>query len=78
MHRQDPSTEVLIEAIVRYAVENGVDWICMSAVGRRGAERFFLGNTATEVLRSSPVPVLTVHGPRASEPTRAKRAYATA
>lgn len=50
------------EAIVRYAVEHELDWICMGAVGRRGAQRLFLGNTATEVLRSSPVPVLTLRG----------------
>jgi nucleotide-binding universal stress UspA family protein len=65
---QVPRIEVIedifvAEAIVRYTEERGIDWICMSAVGRRGAQRFFLGNTATEVLRSSPVPVLTVRGP---------------
>jgi nucleotide-binding universal stress UspA family protein len=47
------------EAIVQYAKERGVDWICMSAAGHQGWRRFFLGSVTAEVVRRSPLPVLT-------------------
>ncbi len=47
-------------AILSYAVENQVDAIVMGTHGRTGYERFLLGSVAEKVVRTSPVPVLTV------------------
>lgn len=41
----------------------GADMIVMGTAGRRGLERFFVGSVAEEVVRGSPVPVLTVREP---------------
>lgn len=51
----EPTAEVIsaIEPV-------GADMIVMSTHGRRGLKRFFLGSTAEQVVRLSPVPVLTV------------------
>jgi nucleotide-binding universal stress UspA family protein len=48
------------DAIVRYAEEHGMDWICMGGTGHRAIERLVLGDTAARVLRQSHVPVLTL------------------
>lgn len=52
------------EEIVARARETEVDLIAMGTHGRRGLGRFLVGSTAEEVLRRSPVPVLTVRGAR--------------
>ena len=46
--------------IVEYAEDNDIDMIVMGTHGRRGPARFFLGSVATEVVRHSPCPVLTL------------------
>lgn len=46
--------------ITRYADENDIDVIVMGTHGRSGVDRLLLGSVAERVLRSSPVPVLTV------------------
>ena len=48
------------EAIVATAKERGCDLIVMASHGRRGLRRLLLGSQASEVLVSSPVPVLVV------------------
>jgi nucleotide-binding universal stress UspA family protein len=50
------------EAIVQFAKERGVDWICMSAAGHQGWRHLFLGSVTAEVVRRSPLPVLTYRG----------------
>ncbi|AFK18989.1 universal stress protein [Haloferax mediterranei ATCC 33500] len=52
------------EAILDYADDNEVEVIVMATHGRTGVERVLLGSVTERVVRTSPVPVLTV---RASE-----------
>ncbi|WP_318568180.1 universal stress protein [Salinigranum marinum] len=65
------------EAITDYTDEHGVDLVVMGTHGRHGIQRFLLGSVTERVVRSSPVPVLTVRGEEAdveaegSEPTDA-------
>ncbi len=49
------------EAILHYAQEVGIDLIVVGTHGRRGWQRLVLGSVAAEVVRTSPVPVMTVH-----------------
>jgi universal stress protein A len=49
------------EAIVERAKEIGATMIVMGTHGRSGFRRFLLGSTAERVVRTSTVPVLTVH-----------------
>ena len=51
----DPSTE-----IVEYAREERCDCIVMGTHGRAGIDRILLGSVAERVVRSSPVPVMTM------------------
>lgn len=46
--------------IVAFATEEGCDLIVMGTHGRGGIDRLLLGSVAERVVRSSPVPVLTV------------------
>lgn len=48
------------EAIVDYAADHDIDLIVMGTHGRRGLDRQLLGSVSERVVRSSPVPVLTV------------------
>jgi nucleotide-binding universal stress UspA family protein len=48
--------------IVDAARDGGVDLIVMGTHGRRGLPRAIMGSTAERVVRTSPVPVLTVSG----------------
>jgi nucleotide-binding universal stress UspA family protein len=48
--------------IVALIDETKPDLVVMGTHGRRGVERMFLGSVAEKVVRSSPVPVLTVRG----------------
>lgn len=54
LDHEDPA-----EAIVRYAADGGADLIALSTHGRTGFRRLVFGSVAEEVLRHSPVPVLT-------------------
>jgi nucleotide-binding universal stress UspA family protein len=48
-------------AVIRmYAAETATDLIATGTRGRDGAHRFLLGSVAEEVVRTAPVPVLTV------------------
>jgi nucleotide-binding universal stress UspA family protein len=46
--------------ILRVAEERGADLVVMGTHGRRGLSRALLGSVAERVVRSSPIPVLTV------------------
>jgi nucleotide-binding universal stress UspA family protein len=54
-------------SILDYADENDVDLIVMGTHGRRGIDRYLLGSATERVVRSSPVPVLTVRAPDQDE-----------
>lgn len=49
--------------ILDAAKEFGADLIVMGTHGRRGVSRFLFGSTAEAVVRTSPIPVLTVRAP---------------
>jgi|HubBroStandDraft_6_1064221.scaffolds.fasta_scaffold373309_2 nucleotide-binding universal stress UspA family protein len=51
------------EVILAVAEEIAPRMIVMGTHGRRGLGRFFLGSVAAEVVRASPVPVVTVRCP---------------
>lgn len=65
--KQMPGVTVRVEAgdpaqkIVEYARREGVDLIVMGTHGRKGLEHVICGSVAENVVRSSPVPVLTVN-----------------
>lgn len=48
------------DAIIDYAIANGVDLIVMSTHGRGGVGRWVLGSVAEKVLRGANVPVLLI------------------
>jgi nucleotide-binding universal stress UspA family protein len=48
------------QQIIRQAERLGVDLIVLGTHGRAGLEKWMLGSTAEKVVRSSPIPVLTV------------------
>ena len=50
------------DVIVQTAEELGADLIVMGTHGRRGLSRALLGSVAEGVVRTSPVPVLTLRG----------------
>ncbi|MBI4775723.1 MAG: universal stress protein [Deltaproteobacteria bacterium] len=52
----DPTHE-----IIRYASDNDIDLIVMGTHGRKGLDRFIFGSVAEKVVKSSPIPVLTVN-----------------
>lgn len=49
------------EVILEKAKELGAELICIGTHGRRGIARALIGSVAESVVRTSPVPVLTVH-----------------
>jgi nucleotide-binding universal stress UspA family protein len=59
----DPASQILV-----IAKECGADTIVLGTHGRHGVSRLLLGSVAEKVVRSSPVPVLTIscHAARAS------------
>lgn len=46
--------------IVAYAEQSGADLVVMGTHGRGGINRILLGSVAERVVRSSPIPVLTI------------------
>ncbi|MFC7204022.1 universal stress protein [Haloferax namakaokahaiae] len=48
------------EGIIEYVEENDIDAVVMATHGRHGVERLLLGSVTEHVVRTSPVPVLTV------------------
>jgi nucleotide-binding universal stress UspA family protein len=55
------------DEIVRFAGEQGCDFIVVGTHGRRGFRRLVLGSVAERVTRAADVPVLTVRAPAAVE-----------
>lgn len=51
--------------ILDAAKDKGADLIVMGTHGRRGVSRFLFGSTAEAIVRTSPIPVLTVRAPDA-------------
>lgn len=68
----NPSTE-----IVEYATERGCDCIVMGTHGRAGIDRLLLGSVAERVVRSSPIPVVTMPVSRTGESKSAEQAAET-
>ena len=52
------------EEIDAVAKEEGADLIVIGTHGRRGLARALLGSVAENVIRTSTLPVLVIHGPR--------------
>jgi nucleotide-binding universal stress UspA family protein len=50
----------VVESILDYVKDNGVDLIAMSTHGRSGISRLVLGSVADKIVRRSPIPVLLV------------------
>ena len=46
--------------ITSYAIETEIDLIVMGTNGRTGYERYLLGSVAERVVRSAPMPVMTI------------------
>lgn len=53
--------------IASYVEEHGVDLVVVGTHGRTGFDRYLLGSVAEKLVRTSPVPVLTVREPTAAE-----------
>jgi len=51
------------DVIVKFANDNKIDLIVMGTHGRKGVGRLLFGSTASQVVRYSPCPVLTVRIP---------------
>jgi nucleotide-binding universal stress UspA family protein len=51
------------ETIRSYVGEHGVDLVVVGTHGRTGFDRYLLGSVAEQLVRTSPVPVLTVRAP---------------
>ena len=56
-------------SILGYAEDHEMDCVVMGTHGRTGFERYFLGSVTERVARLADVPVLTVRGPEAPNPT---------
>ena len=60
----------LVDAILHYVSESGVDLIAMSTHGREGLRRVLLGSVAEALLRRSPVPVVVFRRSEVGETER--------
>ena len=60
-----PKTKILIgdiiEEIIKYIKTKGIDLVIIGTHGRKGMDRILLGSIADRVIKSSPVPVLSVN-----------------
>lgn len=52
-----------VEEILNFARDHQIDLIAMTTHGRSGPSRLLFGSVTTEVLRSSPVPLLVIRRP---------------
>ena len=65
---QCPNTKSLVKMgnvhseVLRVVAETGADLLVLGTHGRRGLQRALLGSVAEKLVRTSPIPVLTVHG----------------
>jgi nucleotide-binding universal stress UspA family protein len=75
---RDPELDVTIEAregrpateITEYARDVGADVVAMGTRGRHGENRFLIGSVAERVVRTCPIPVLTVRQLTDEDPRR--------
>jgi nucleotide-binding universal stress UspA family protein len=60
-----PKTKVLIgdiaEEIIKYIKANGMNLVIIGTHGRKGMDRIIIGSIADRVIKSAPVPVLSVN-----------------
>ena len=60
-----PKTKILIgdiiEEIIKYIKTKGIDLVIIGTHGRKGMDRILLGSIADRVIKSAPVPVLSVN-----------------
>ena len=60
-----PKTKILIgdiiEEIIKYIKAKGIDLVIIGTHGRKGMDRILLGSIADRVIKSAPVPVLSVN-----------------
>ncbi len=56
-----------VEMILDYAKAQGIDLIVLATHGRKGLEHAILGSVAENLLRRSPVPVLTINPHRLTD-----------
>jgi nucleotide-binding universal stress UspA family protein len=67
LRKQHPSTRTLLmpgvasQAILEQIDEHKFDLVVIGTHGRHGVKRLLLGSVAEKVVRTSPVPVLSVH-----------------
>jgi nucleotide-binding universal stress UspA family protein len=54
-------------AIVEYVEEHDIDVVVVGTHGRTGVDRYLLGSVAEQLIRTAPVPVLTVRAPEAAD-----------
>jgi nucleotide-binding universal stress UspA family protein len=54
-------------AIVEYVEDHDVDLLVVGTHGRTGVDRYILGSVAEQLIRTAPVPVLTVRAPEEPE-----------
>ncbi|SNR31609.1 universal stress protein [Halorubrum vacuolatum] len=57
------TTGTAYRSITEYVAENEIDLVIMGTHGRTGLDRYLLGSVTERVVRTSPVPVLTVRQP---------------
>lgn len=55
------TTEPVHQEIIEYVGTHDIDLVVMGTHGRTGLDRLILGSVAERTLRTSPIPVLTVH-----------------
>ncbi len=63
-----PSKEVesgpsIHKAILTYIEEHDIDLVVVGTHGRTGSDRYLLGSVTDYLVRTSPIPVLTVRAP---------------
>ncbi|MBW1862924.1 MAG: universal stress protein [Deltaproteobacteria bacterium] len=60
-----PKTKILIgdiaEEIIKYIKAQGIDLVIIGTHGRKGMDRIIFGSVAERVIKSAPVPVLSVN-----------------
>jgi nucleotide-binding universal stress UspA family protein len=66
-----PKTKILIgdiiEEIIKYIKAKGINLVIIGTHGRKGMDRIILGSIADRVIKSAPVPVLSVNPYKALE-----------
>lgn len=68
-----PRTETVVdyglpsESICSYVETNDIDLVVMGTHGRSGIPRYLLGSVAEKLVRTSPVPVMTIRKPKSDK-----------